>query len=375
VPAGAGLGKFDAIINAHSSLPPNAPESVRLTTQTFGVVTGVVFNDADQDGAFGAGDSSLAGVTVDENVSGGVGITGGDGRYAFWILDGQSGFVIEHNPSGFTSLSPDSIGPMAVAAGDTIEVDFADFRGLSLTPGTVMNGIPGAYVDFPHVLMSGVQGQVALTATPSDPSVVTMFLLDANANGVIDGADRALTAGDLAMDPSAGKTSVSLILRAFVPSAAAVGTMYRVTVDASQPVGATPLVTTAQAADAVVVVAGSVGRVTLHKDVDLPAAQPGDVITYTISFINAGADTLQNIILLDPISPHVDPLSDAFGPGQDVELVLPGSSVFLSFNPADADECEFSASERLLRVILSKNSPYFLRPGDSGSLVYKVTIR
>ena len=114
----------------------------------------------------------------------------------------------------------------------------------------------------------------------------------------------------------------------------------------------------------------------LLKSVDLSSAKPGDVITYTISFFNAGLDSVQNIVILDPISQFMDPIPDAFGPGQDVELNRAGVGVvYLTLDPGDADECEYSGNERLLRLLFSKNSPYYLLPGQSGTLAYRAVVR
>ncbi len=115
---------------------------------------------------------------------------------------------------------------------------------------------------------------------------------------------------------------------------------------------------------------------TLLKSVDIEAAAPGDVVTYTISFTNSGADSLQNIVISDLMSPFVDPMPDAFGPGQDVEWVRGGFPTFyLTLDPADGDECEYDAGTRLLQVLFSKNSPFFLPPGAGGTINYKVIVR
>jgi len=80
--------------------------------------------------------------------------------------------------------------------------------------------------------------------------------------------------------------------------------------------------------------------------------------------------------VLDPISQFVDPLPDAFGPGLDVEWSSPAfGSRFLTLDDADADECEYGANERLIRLIPSKNAPYFLLPGETGTLVYRVIVK
>ncbi|UCG51978.1 MAG: hypothetical protein JSW58_00025 [Candidatus Latescibacterota bacterium] len=375
VPASAGPGSFATIINSFSSLLPNFPESVKLVTQTSAVVTGVVFDDRDHDGAFGAQDIGLGGVRVKEVNGGLTRITGGDGRFVFEIASGVAALLIEENPSGFVSISPDTVGPVVLNAGDTLTVNFADVPGLRLSPGTALPGVAGAYVDFPHRLDSGTKGTVSLS-TVSDSGVVTMFLLDENENGQFDGTDRAIVPGDLDMDPATGKEHLALLLRVFVPMSSTAGTTLRIEIDAIQSIDGTPLTIEAQAMDAVVVIANDLGRMALEKQVDTGSAMPGDVLTYTISYFNAGVDSVQNILIVDPVSSYVDPLTDAFGPGQDVEWQKEGAPVaYLTLDPTDPDECEYSANERMIRLILSKNTPYYLLPGETGTMTYRVIVK
>jgi uncharacterized repeat protein (TIGR01451 family) len=375
VPLNAGAGVFPSIINAYSSLPPNLPESVRLVTQTGAVITGVVFDDHDHDGVWGSSDTGIGGVTVLENNSGLTQITGGDGRFTFIIGAGMPVVLIEQNPPGFISLSPDTVGPVTVDAGDTLTIDFADVPGIRLSSGVVLNGVAGSYVDFPHRLDAGTKGGVTLSAA-ADSGVVTMFFLDENGNGVFDGADRALQPGDLDMDPSAGLDHVYLLVRVFVPMSSTPGTTHQVLIDAVQTIEGSPFIAVAQTADAVLVVDSSVGLLVLQKEVDTTEAQPGDVLTYTISYTNTGVDSVQSILILDPVSAFVDPMTDAFGAGLDVEWRKAAAPVeYLTLDEGDGDECEYSVSERLIRVTFSRSSSYVLGPGETGELVYRVIVK
>jgi uncharacterized repeat protein (TIGR01451 family) len=375
VPPGAGTGVFNTIIDSHSSLAPQLPESVRLTTQTAAVLTGVVFDDRDHDGLFGSGEVGVSGVTVAETATGLAFTTGGDGRYVFLIPGGLAVSVIEHNLSGFVSLTPDTVGPSTIGAGDTLTVDFADVPGIRLSSGAASNGIAGGYVEFAHRLDAGTKGVVSL-AVSAEPAAVTMFLLDENEDGQFNGADRALEPADLDMDPSAGRGHLCLILRVFVPVSSPPGTTHRIDIDATQTIDGTAVTSHAEAMDAVVVIENTVGFMTLHKSVDNAVATPGDVLTYTIEFANTGVDSLREIVILDPVSVFVDPLADAFGAGMDVEWRKPGSATaYLTLAPDDGDECDYRSNERLIRVTLSKNSPYLLGPGERGELTYKVIVK
>ncbi|UCH83877.1 MAG: DUF11 domain-containing protein [Candidatus Latescibacterota bacterium] len=375
VPAGAGAGSFTTIINTFSSLLPGSPESVRLIAQTVGVITGVVFDDQDHDGVIDPSEAGIGGVRLTETGTGLVEITGGDGRFVFEIAGGTSATIIEQVPSGFIPITADSVGPLVLSAGDTIVVNFANVSGIRLSPGVVINGIAGGYVDFPHRLDAGTSGPVTVAAQ-SDSGVTTVLYLDENENGVFDGVDRVLLPGDLDMDPTAGRDHVALLVRAYVPASSPVGSAHQISIQAVQVITGTTLTANASAIDAVVVVDANAGRLTLAKHVDNATAAPGDVLTYTITFANSGADSVRNVLIIDPISPYVDPLVDAFGPGMDVEWQIEGAPArYLTLDSGDADECEYTIADRMIRLITSKNSPIFLRPGETGTLTYKAIVK
>jgi uncharacterized repeat protein (TIGR01451 family) len=376
VPPGLSTAGDAAIINAWSSLPPNLPESVQLVTQTTAVLRGVVFDDRDHDAVFSAGDVPLSGVTVQSLPPGSVVLTGGDGTFVLQVPGGTTVTVVEQNPSGYVSLSPDTLGPFTVAAGDTAVVSFADVPPVYLSAGGVAQGLAGSYVDFPHTVEAGTAGHVDLSAV-NDVGAVTMFMLDENGNGVFDGNDRILEPADTDLDPSApGGGTVAVLLRVFVPYAVQPGVTFRVTILATQDIAGTLLTSTDTAADAVVVVGSATARLSLSKQTDKSGAVPGETITYSVRFFNAGADSLQNLVLLDPVSRFVDPVPDAFGPGLDVEWQpTSGPPVYLTFDDSDGDECDFSTSERLIRLVLSRNTPFLVAPGETGTFTYQVRVR
>ncbi len=374
VPAGAGPGLFAAIIDSHSSLAPQFPESVKLLSQTAAVVQGAVFDDRDHDGAFGPPDAGLGGVVVKEIANGLSASTDGGGRFTMLVAGGPAHTLVETNLSGFVSLSPDTVGPWTLAAGDTLDVQFADVPAVRLSSGAASNGIAGAFVDFIHRIDAGTRGPVTLSVS-SDSSAVTVLFMDVNGDGAMDGGDRLLDPADLFMDPATGKVQVSVILRVFIPAPSPAGEMFTVRIGAVQAIDGTPLTSAAEAFDAVGVVDGAGGLITLHKSVDAASAVPGAVLTYTIEFSNSGLDSVQNIVILDPVSVFVDPEVDAFGPGRDVAWRKGGATVYLTLDSGDGDECSFTGNERLLRLVLSRNSPFVLAPGERGEVVYRAIVK
>jgi len=373
VPAGI-TGSHTAIFNSWSSRPPNSPESASLITTTNAVIRGYVFDDADHDGTRGAGEGGLPGVSVVEVSTGLTAITQASGAYSLLVPAGTSATIVEVNPSGFISTSPDTLGPFALAAGDTITAEYGDVPPVYLSPGVVANGLAGSYVDFPHRVEAGTAGQVVLS-TSNGAGATTMLYLDVDGNGIFNGTDRPLTPADLLMDP-VSNPSVAILLRVFVPAALASGVTFQVTLDAVQSISGTPLTSATSATDAVLVIGSSLGNLSLQKTSDRPDAAPGDVITYEITFLNTGSDSLQNVVLIDPVSAFVAIEPDGFGAGQDLEWIPDGGApVYLTFNNADADECEYSPAERMLRLFLSKNSPYYVAPGGTGIMRYRVRVQ
>lgn len=335
----------------------------------------MVFDDRDHDLVFGPGDQGIGGVRVAANSGSVEALTNAAGSYVLNVPIGSPVTVVEYNPSGYISLSPDTLGPFVVNAGDTVTGDFADVPPLYLSTGAAKNGLAGGYVDFPHTLEAGTAGQVVLT-TVNEVNAVAMLMLDENGNGVFDGNDRTLVATDTDLDPVAGNGVVSVLLRVFVPTGLQPGVTFQVQITAVQIITGTPATSTANAADAVVVVGSAVGRLDLTKAADKAGATPGEIITYSISFFNAGTDSIQSIVLYDPLSPFVEPFPDGFGPGLDLEWRPAGSApVYLTFDAADGDECDYNPSERLLRLVLSRNLPFYLAPGESGSFTYLVRVR
>ncbi len=365
-----------AIIDSWSSRPPNQSESVALVTETRGLVRGLVFDDRDHNGVFSAGDLGLGGVLVTETTSGLVTVTAGDGSYALPIA-GAGLVVTEQNPSGYVSLSPDTMGSYTIAAGDTVDVNFADVGDLTITPGTSQPGAFGSFVVFSHRVQAGTAGHVDLAATASDSLSALVWYLDVNANGLLDGPDRLLVASDGDLDPAAPSAGVlNVLLRVTIPASATIGSTIVVDVHAQQSVTSTALVLTADATDVILVVDAAAGRLAMQKTSDRANAAPGQAIEYSVRVFNAGADSLANVVIVDPISSWVDVVPNAFGAGRDLEWRPPvGAPVYLTFNDADADECEYDSPSRTLRVILSKNTSFVLAPGQAGVIRYRVRVQ
>ncbi|MCK4235980.1 MAG: DUF11 domain-containing protein, partial [Candidatus Krumholzibacteria bacterium] len=331
----------------------------------------------DHDGLPGPGEDGWGGVTVMLSDPGGwiTAVTGADGGYLFEVPGGVPRQVVELTPSGMISLSPDTVALGAASAGDTLRVDFADVLGPSIAPECDMSAPSGGFADLPHTITAGTPGQAVLSALlPAGWGEV--FYRDNNGDGLLDGGDTRLTSADLDLDPDVpGRDVVQVIVRVFVPPQVPAGTVESVTLTLEQTLSGTSVVASVSVVDRVLVIAKASGMLRLTKDVDLQAAHPGDVITYTITFANPGVEGVYEIEIIDPVSEAVDLVTDAFGPGQDIAWIRDGSTIYLTADPTDADEAMLEMPDRRLRVILSRQSPFILESGAEGSIIYMVRIR
>ncbi len=381
VPVSALTGDYDFIIDAVSTVDPSNTESVTARVTVVPVppafIAVTVFDDIDHDGSYDPGEPGLVGVTVLVTDPGGdiTGLTGAAGTYIFQVDAGLLRDVIEANPAGMYSLSPDTVSVPAGAAGDTAWVYFADVMGPTLVPNNLANAPAGGFADFAHSITAGTTGQAVISAVVP-AGWVESFYRDNNGDGLLDPGDTPLTAADLDLDPAVpGLDVVPIILHVFIPPTVPAGTVEAIIVTFDQTFRGTVVTATVSVIDQVTVLASASGQLQLVKEVDLAAAQPGGVITYTIIFSNPGTENVQEIEIIDPTPAEVDIVLDAFGPGQDIAWVNGAVTTYLTAEPADADEAMYIAATRTLHVLLSRQAPFALAPGEEGRIIYMVRIR
>jgi uncharacterized repeat protein (TIGR01451 family) len=375
VPAAAAMRT--RIIIDGVALSRDLEDSITLEIGTGSFVAGIVFNDADHDGIHDAGEEGWTGVTVTISDPGGTlqRETDGSSAYQFEVVSGLPRTLIELTPAGMVSLSPDTVSLGPTAPGETLRVDFADVRLPAIAPPNDLSGPSGAFLDAPHVVIAGTRGQATLTASlPS--GWLEIFYRDNDADGRLGPSDSLLRPSDLALDPEApGFNLVPVIVRVFVPPQVPPGTSAALTLTLRQVLSGTTISVETAVTDRLLVLGRASGLLSLLKDVDRPEARPGDVMTYTITFSNPGVEAVKEIEIIDPVSPSVAIVRDAFGPGRDIEWVRDGVSVYLTADPGDSDEAMLEMPDGLLHVVLSRQAPYVLEGGASGRIVYRVRIR
>jgi len=101
-------------------------------TPSTGQIRGYVWNDANGNGVLDGGEPNLIGVAV-RLYAGGLFLgelrTEGDGLVAFRSLPPGNYRVVELNPAGLFSSTPDEV-MVELRAGDVVEIRFGDWEGL-----------------------------------------------------------------------------------------------------------------------------------------------------------------------------------------------------------------------------------------------------
>ncbi|HER43547.1 MAG TPA: DUF11 domain-containing protein, partial [Candidatus Eisenbacteria bacterium] len=380
VPSAAAPGDYDIIIDIVSSVDPNSVESVtaRVTvTAATAFIAVTVFDDEDHDGLRDEGEPGLSGVSVLVTDPAGdiAAATGAGGTFLFEVGAGVPRVAVETTPPGYYSLSPDTVPVAALSAGDTARVFFADVMGPIFTPNQNTSAPAGGFADFAHTIAAGTAGQASLSAAPP-AGWVEAFYRDNNGDGLLDSGDTMLSSADLDLDPAVpGRDVVPVIMRIYIPPAVPAGTVEVIGVRLEQVFAGTAVTARADLLDGVQVLAAASGLLRLVKEADLAAAQPGEAITYTISFSNPGTESVQEIEIIDILPDEVDIVTDAFGPGGDIAWISGAATAYLTADPADPDEALYDPASRSLRIVLSRRAPFALGPGEEGRIVFRVRIR
>jgi uncharacterized repeat protein (TIGR01451 family) len=276
-------------------------------------------NNGVQDGT----EAGLAGVLVEATgAATTANRTGGSGLYTLWIPAGTAGTVTvtpaapggdlatggsAGNTGGGYSRPSVSFVP---TAGQTYSgVNFGLVPPNTLGPDGAQATQPGSTVFYAHAFVAGSAGQVTLSiagsATPSSPAWTQVLYQDSNCNGVLDSGEPQI-GGSLTV--SAGQ-KVCLIVKVLVPAGAAAGAQSTVSLSAAfLYTNASPALAATLAASDVTTV-GAPGTLALTKLVSnltqggaaatAVNANPGDILQYTLTATNNGAQSLATVAIYD----------------------------------------------------------------------------
>jgi fimbrial isopeptide formation D2 family protein/uncharacterized repeat protein (TIGR01451 family) len=299
---------------------------------------GRVFRDngagstAANNGLQGGSEPGISGVTVRLLSAGGSVLdtaqTNGSGDFLLRIpaatADGATLVVEETNPpvhrstggspgdsGGAYNLATDRI-TFVYADADVAGLRFGDVPASSLLTDGAQTILPGATATYRHTFRAGTAGTVTFTATPTaTPSLPWGQLLvrDLNCDGAIDPGEPVVHG--LALTVAADE-EICLLLRDNSPPNAPFGARHATVVTAFLDYANSPLDETLAREDVTTVGPASTAGLTLLKAVDKTIASPGEVLTYTITYTNAGAEVLTDLFIDDRTPAYTRFVSAAF---------------------------------------------------------------
>lgn len=288
-----------------------------------GIGSGGIANNGVKDG----NEAGLAGVTVNASATGMTGVsasTAGDGRYTLWLPATVSGTVTISPlvPGAYLSVGgsagttsgaysrPNVTFTAPAGAGQThTGVNFGLVPPNTLAPNGMQMAQPGTVVVYAHTFKAGSGGHVtfflANTATPSGLPWTQVLYSDVNCTGALDKDDVQITAAV----PITADSNLCLIVKQFVPAAAAVGAQNATTLSAVfSYTGASPVLSSTFTAMDVTTVTKP-GEMTLSKRVSNITqngpnglnvnAKPGDTLQYTLTALNNGSESLSAVTIND----------------------------------------------------------------------------
>ena len=180
---------------------------------------------------------------------------------------------------------------------------------LSINPVHNMTGTPGSVVIMPHTINTCINGTIMINDPVSTRGWPATVYQDLSANH--DGS--VLSATPLSTVVATAGTPIYIAIKEQIPQNAASSLVDNVKLSISQTVVGIALPLTASVTDTInasldpnLSPAGA-GTLKLVKKVDKPKAFPGDTVTYTIDYTNAGTEDLDTIVIEDitPESTHL----------------------------------------------------------------------
>lgn len=292
-------------------------------------VSGLVFKDngsgggTANNGAPDGGEGGLSGVALKAtDTTGGTtydsASSDAGGAYVLWIpasagaatlkiVETQPGAYVSTGGSAGTSGGSYDRTADAVSFVNTVGtrysgVNFADVPDNRFDTDGQQSALPGTVVFYPHNFTAGSGGQVTfgVTGTVASPNVSgwsSVIYRDDNCNGALDAGENPVNAAVVVT----ADQRICLVVKVFVPVDAPYNAQNTLTLSASfNYTNASPALTAAQArTDLTGVGTQADAGLKLVKSVDKSTAQPGDSITYTITYTNVGSRPLSQLKIQD----------------------------------------------------------------------------
>ena len=372
---------------------PVAINGVSVPNQNFGLyhgllVTGRVFNDngtgggSANDGALNGGETGIAGAVLK--------LTDGSGStvYSSATSDATGGYalaipssvaagaqlkVTETNSAGFLSTGgsvgntggsydrPSDTSTFTVAANTTYtNVNFGDVPVNTLTTDGQQAGLPATTLYYLHTFTANSAGTVSFSTTstqnPAVPGWTATIYRDSNSNGQVEAGEPQIS-GPIVVNSG---DAIGVIVKIFIPANAPLNATDQSTLTANFSYsGATPALAAAALSRQDVTTVGNptTAGLTLSKTVDKPTANPGEVITYTVTYSNTSSDVLRNVVIYDST-----PAFTKFTSGGNGPLPLDLTGVVFTSPPV--------GQTGAMRWTFAGT----LRPGSNGTVTFRVTL-
>lgn len=316
--------------------------AANLVNQNFGLfrgrsISGIVFRDNGEGGGTAnngsrqGGETGLGNVTV-RLLNASLAIldttrTDGSGAFRLRIpaetVAGATLIVEETNPANHlsTGATVGSAGGSYARAADRVTLVFPDDDVTGLQFGDVPESalltdgaqtiLPGATAFYRHTFRAGTAGTVVFaasaTATPADLPWTQVIVRDLNCNGQADAGEPIVDGQSLTV---AANEEICLVLKDNAPANAGYGARHQTTVSAAFAWANVALNESLARQDLTTVGTPTAAGLQLVKAVDKTTAKPGEILTYTITYTNAGAEALTELFI-DDRTPHYTVFSAA----------------------------------------------------------------
>ncbi len=311
----------------HVSTTPNTRPVIvsgaALSNQDFGNfngsrLTGRVFEDngmgagTAHDGAVNCDEAGLADIAVSATGHD-TAVTSSDGSFTLFVPAAAASVdIVVDNPSGYLSVSKNvgNTGATGPASLDTITfapvagseysgILFGDAQPPAFAPDQAKAALPGTVIFYPHTFNALTAGAVSFstssTSTPGVSGWSHVLFQDSNCNGSFDDGEPPLSG---AVNLTAGE-AFCLLVKVFVPAAAAIGAQDQLTVTADFTYDNTSPALNSSFSRTDVTTVGPDTTVVLLKSVDKPTAPPGAILTYTLMYQNTGSEAIGHISIQD----------------------------------------------------------------------------
>ena len=277
-----------------------------------GTINGTSFNDANTNGIQDAGESGINNVTVKIYDSTGTTLiatttTDASGHYSVSNLPAGNYMVVEQDPSGYVSSTPNTVS-VSVPSNGTAQANFGDYR----ISGARTNSISGVVFDDANsngLFDSGEQVIPSVTITLYDQNNNVVAAITTAANG-------SYSFNNL---PAGVYTVVETNLSGYVST-----TLDHVSVVISS--GTTAVVNYGDKKTSATIIDPAV-----TKYGDPSSAKVGDLVIYTITVGNNGNTDALNVVLTDTKPSFLDIINITVSPDKGFPVTISGNTFTINF--------------------------------------------